>query len=79
MPTYNGKVTGSSLRLRSNPNTTSTILTSIPSETELTVSSIPSNQQWFCTTYNGLNGFVMARWIAVAQNTLPCMASSERT
>ena len=71
MPTYNEKVTGGSLRLRSNPNTTSTILTSIPSETELAVSSIPSNQQWFSTAYNGQNGFVMSRWIAITQDSLP--------
>lgn len=71
MPTYNGKVTGGSLRLRSNPNTTGTILTSIPSDTELTVSTITNNQQWFTTTYKGLNGFVMSRWIAITQNSLP--------
>lgn len=71
MPIYNGQVTGGSLRLRSNPNTTSTILTSIPDGTALSVSTISDNQQWFSTVYNGLNGYVMARWIAVAQNTLP--------
>lgn len=74
MPTYNGKVIGGSLRLRSNPNTTGTILTSIPDGTALSVSTIADNQQWFSTAYNGLNGFVMARWIAITQDTLPTAA-----
>ena len=71
MPTYSGKVIGGSLRLRSNPNTTGTILTPLPSETELTISSIPSNQQWFSTAYNEQNGYVMSRWIAIIQDSLP--------
>lgn len=71
MPIYNGEVTGGSLRLRLQPNATSTILTSIPNGTKLSVSTISDNQQWFSTAYNGLNGYVMARWIAITQDTLP--------
>lgn len=71
MPIYNGKVIGGSLRLRSHPNTTGTVLTSIPDGIELAVSTISDNQQWFSTVYNGLNGYIMARWIAITKNTLP--------
>lgn len=71
MPTYNGKVIGGSLRLRSHPNITGNILASIPNDTTLSVSTIPNNQQWFSTAYSEQNGFVMARWIVITQDSLP--------
>lgn len=63
MATYNGKVINGSLNLRKTASKSSTALASIPNGTSLVVSEYQTDPTWYCTTYNGNSGFVMAQYV----------------
>jgi len=63
MATYNGKVTGGGLNLRSSASTGSTALIQIPNNTSIVVSDYSGNNAWYCTTYSGNSGFVMKQYV----------------
>ncbi len=65
MATFNGKVTGGRLNLRANASTDSNSLALIPNDTQIVVSQYSMNNNWYCTTYGGDNGFVMAQYVTI--------------
>ena len=65
MATFNGKVTGGGLNLRQTASTSGTWLAQIPNNTEIVVSEYCEDTAWYCTTYNGTSGFVMAQYVTL--------------
>ena len=72
MASFSGKVYGGTLAHRINPPN-GTNQGSIPDNYSLAVYTLAANDpyyssyrnEWFTTTYNGKNGYVMAKWIAI--------------
>ena len=63
---FEGYVTATdSLNLRSQPNTSSTILASIPSGTQISIHS-SGTDGWYLTQFNGYTGYVKSEYIRTA-------------
>lgn len=71
-----GHVIGGRLYLRLSPNTSSTALTQIPDGTNLVVCNVTGYNEWFKTEYNGYNGYVMARYVAINKDGGTCLVTT---
>ncbi len=65
MASFIGRVEGGDLSLRASTSTNSQRYTYIDDDASVTVSTIPGNNEWFATSYNGYNGYVVAQYIAI--------------
>lgn len=65
---FNGYVIGGRLNLRQTCSTSSTALTQIPDGDAVQVSIVNGNTEWFAVSYNGYNGFALARYIAITND-----------
>ena len=64
-----GNVTGGGrLNLRQSCSTGSTSLIQIPEGDAVQVSIVDGNTEWFAVSYNGYNGFALARYIAITND-----------
>ena len=76
MATFNGRVTGGGLNLRTSPSTGASSPIQIPNNTALTVGTLSGNQEWFSTSYQGYSGYVMAQFVAITADGGTCTVTT---
>lgn len=76
MATFNGKVTGGGLNLRTTANTNASSPVQIPNGTSISVSTINGNQEWFSTSYGGYSGYVVAQYVAITSDGGTCTVTT---
>lgn len=70
-----GKVIGGNLYLRSSPSSSASSILLIPDDSDLVVWDSGSNG-WFSTKYNGNNGYVMSRYVAITKDGGTCKVNT---
>lgn len=76
MATFNGKVTGGGLNLRTSPSTGASSPIQIPNNTAISVSTISDNEEWFSTSYGGYSGYVVAQYVAITADGGTCTVTT---
>ncbi len=77
MATFNAKVTGGGLNLRSFCSTSASSPIQIPNNTAITVSTVSDHNDWFQTAYDGHNGYVVAQYVAITNDGGVCTVTTQ--
>ena len=70
--TFNATVIGGALNMRASCSTSSSRLTQIPNGTAIVVEIVDGQNEWFATSYNGYEGYVMAQYVAITEGGGEC-------
>lgn len=76
---FTGLVYNAGLNLRASCNTSATRLTQIPKGTTITVEIVEGEPEWFATSYDGHDGFVVAQYVAITEGGGECTPNVENS